>query len=368
MEIICNQTQLIGALNTVLKAVSSKTSYPILECILIETEDDSIRLTANDNDLCIETKIPATVNRVGRIALNARMFADLVRKLPPNDVVISTDDTYATSIVCGKARLALRGLSGEEFPKPLSYDNSNPVVISQFTLKEIIRQTIFAISVNESSRVMTGEYFEIDGNHLRVTALDGFRVSIRNVELRGVYDKHNVIVPGKTLGEIGKILSGEMDKDVRICFDDRNIIFEFEDTVVHSRLIDGKYFVIDSMINAECDTKVTLNKRELIDCIDRASLFVKETDKKPVIVEIFENYISISINSQYGGMNEDITAEREGNDLRIGFTPKFLLDILRVIDDDTVTLYLRNPKNPCFIRANDDSYIYMLLPVNIGSH
>ncbi|MBP5354330.1 MAG: DNA polymerase III subunit beta [Lachnospiraceae bacterium] len=368
MEIICNQTQLIGALNMVLKAVSAKTSYPILECILIETEDNSVRITANDNDLCIETVIPAVVNRVGRIAINARMFSDLIRKLPPNDVVITTDDTFAVSIVCGKAQFALRGLSGEEFPKPLEYDSTNPVVISQFTLKELIRQTIFAVSTNESSRVMTGEYFEIDGNRLRVTALDGFRVSIRNVELRGSYDKHNVIVPGKTLGEIGKILSGEMDEDVRICFDDRNIIFEFDNTIVHSRLIDGKYFVIDSMINAECDTKVTVNRRELIDSVDRSSLFVKETEKKPVVVEIFENYITVSINTQSGSMYDEIIAEREGNDMRIGFTPKFLLDILRVVDDDTVTLYMHNAKNPCFIRANDDSYIYMLLPVNIGAH
>ena len=368
MEIICSQTQLIGALNVVLKAVSSKTSYPILECILIETEDNSVRITANDNDLCIETVIPAAVNKVGRIALNARMFSDLVRKLPPNDVVITTDDTFAVSIVCGKAKFALRGLSGEEFPKPLAYDNTNPVVISQFTLKELIRQTIFAVSANESSRVMTGEYFEIDGNRLRVTALDGFRVSIRNVELRGSYDKHNVIVPGKTLGEIGKILSGEMDEDVRICFDDRNIIFEFDHTIVHSRLIDGKYFVIDSMINTECGTKVTLNRRELIDSVDRASLFVKETEKKPVVVEVFENYISVSINSQSGSMYDEIMSEREGNDMKIGFTPKFLLDILRVVDDDTVNLYMQNSKNPCFVRANDDSYIYMLLPVNIGSH
>ena len=368
MEIICNQTQLIGALNVALKAVSTKTSYPILECLLLETEDNAVRITANDNDFCIETVIPATVNRVGRIAINARMFSDLVRKLPPNDVVITTDDTFGVSIVCGKAQFALRGLSGEEFPKPLPYDNTNPVVISQFTLKELIRQTIFAISTNESSRVMTGEYFEIDGNRLRVTALDGFRVSIRNVELRSSYDRHNVIVPGKVLNEIGKILSGEMDEDVRICFDDRNIIFEFDDTIVHSRLIDGKYFVIDSMINTECETSVKINRRELIDSIDRASLFVKETEKKPVVVEIFENYITVSINTQAGSMYDEIIAERDGNDMRIGFTPKFLLDILRVVDDDVVTLFLHNAKTPCFIRANDDSYIYMLLPVNIGSH
>ncbi len=368
MEIICNQQQLLGAINTVLKAVSAKTSYPILECILIETDNDDIRLTANDNDFCIETVIPGTVNRAGKIALNARTLSDLVRKLPADDVIITTDERFVTSIVCGKAKFALHGDSGEEFPKPLPYDNSNPIVISQFTLKEIIRQTIFSISDNESQRIMTGEYLEINGNHLRLTALDGYRISIRNVELRGSYDSRSAIVPGKVMNEIGKILSGDMDKDVKIFFDDRNIILELENTTVHSRLIDGRYYAVDTMINASCETKVTVNKRELIDCIDRASLFVKESEKKPVILEIFDSYIMISINTQIGSMNEEIMADRDGHDLKIGFTPKFLLDILRVIDDENVTLYMNNSKTPCFLRANDDSYVYMLLPVNIGAH
>ena len=232
MEIICNQQLLLGAINTVLKAVSSKTSYPILECILIETDNDDIRLTANDNDFCIETVIEGTVNRAGKIALNARMLSDLVRKLPADDVIITTDERFQTTIVCGKAKFTLHGDPGDEFPKPLPYDNENPVVISQFTLKEIIRQTIFSISDNESQRIMTGEYLEINGNHLRLTALDGYRISIRNVELRGNYEPKNAIVPGKVMNEIGKILGGDMDKDVRICFDERNIILEMDKTTV----------------------------------------------------------------------------------------------------------------------------------------
>ncbi|MBQ6661115.1 MAG: DNA polymerase III subunit beta [Lachnospiraceae bacterium] len=367
MEIIVSQQVLIGAVNTVLKAVPSKTSYPVLECILIETEDNAIRLTANDNDFCIETLVPATVNRVGSIALNAKMFSDLIRKLPPNDVVITTDETFGAKIVCGKVKFDLRGESGEEFPKPLPFDGGEPVVISQFTLKEIIRQTIFAISDTESNVLMTGEHFEIDGNRLRVTALDGYRVSIRNVELKNAYEKRSVIVPGKSLSEIGKILPGDMEKTVEISFEERNIIFKFENTIVHSRLIDGRYYPIDSIINSECNTKVTLNKRELIDCVDRASLFVKESDKKPLIVDIFDNYIEISISSQLGSMDEEIMAESDGDNFRIGFTPKFLLDILRVIDDETVTLYMHNAKNPCFLRAEDDSYIYMLLPVTFSN-
>lgn len=366
MEIICKQEDLVSSLNVALKAVSSKTSYPILECILMETENNEVRITSNDNDFCIETTIPAVINKAGKIAVNARMFSDLVRKLPNDDVIIFADENYKTSIICGKAKFAISGQCGDEFPKPLPYDNGNPICISQFTLKELIRQTIFSISDNESNKLMTGENIEIDGNQLRVTALDGYRVSIRNVELKESYGNRNVIVPGKTLNEIGKILTGDMDKEVRIFFDDKNIILEIDNTIVHSRLIEGKYYNINQMLSSDYLTKVTLNKRELIDCIDRASLFVKEAEKRPVIIDIYDNEMVISINSSLGSMNEEIMVEKEGTDLSIGFTPKFLLDVLRVIDDDTVTLYMTNAKAPCFIRDNENRYIYMILPVNIG--
>ena len=238
------------------------------------------------------------------------------------------------------------------------------ITLSQFTLKEVIRQTIFSIAANENNKMMTGELFEIEGSRLKVVSLDGHRISIRKIELKNEYPKKKVVVPGKTLTEISKILSGETEDMADIFFTDNHIVFEFNNTVVVSRLIEGEYFRIDQMLSSDYETKVEINKRELLDCIDRATLLVKEGDKKPIIIHIGDEAMELKINSQIGSMDEEIDIRKEGKDILIGFNPKFLIDALRVIDDETVTIYLVNPKAPCFIRDEEQSYIYLILPVN----
>ena len=211
---------------------------------------------------------------------------------------------------------------------------------------------------------MTGELFEINNNTLKVVSLDGHRISIRKIDLKNHYDNKKVVVPGKTLSEISKILPGDMDKDVNIFFTDKHILFEFEQTVVVSRLIEGEYFNIDQMLSSDYETKVKINKKELLSCIDRATLLVKEGDKKPVIINITDNCMQLKMNSTVGSMDEEIDITKEGKDLMIGFNPKFLIDALRVIEDEEVDLYMVNPKAPCFIRNAEESYIYLILPVN----
>ena len=205
--------------------------------------------------------------------------------------------------------------------------------------------------------MMTGELFEVHDNLLRVVSLDGHRISIRKIELKDTYEPKKVVVPGKTLTEISKILSGETEDIVNIFFTDNHVVFEFDTTTVVSRLIEGEYFRIDQMLSSDYETKITVNKRELTNCIDRATLLIKEGDKKPIIIHIEDGSMELKINSQIGSMNEDIDISKEGKDILIGFNPRFLLDALRVIDDETVTIYLVNPKAPCFIRDEEESYI-----------
>ena len=211
---------------------------------------------------------------------------------------------------------------------------------------------------------MTGELFEINNNVLKVVSLDGHRISIRKIRLKNSYDDRKVVVPGKTLNEVSKILSGDMDKDVNIYFTNKHILFEFNRTIVVSRLIEGEYFKIDQMLSSDYETKVKINKKELLDCIDRATLLVKEGDKKPIIINISDIAMELKMNSTVGSMDEEIDIAKEGKDLMIGFNPKFLIDSLRVIEDEEVDLYMVNPKAPCFIRNSDESYIYVILPVN----
>ncbi len=364
MKIICTKSNLLSGVQTVSKAVPSKTTMSILECILVDTRNGEIKLTANDMELGIETVIDGEIVEKGMIALDAKIFLEIVRKLPDNDITIETNDSYKTTITCEKAKFNIIGKSGEDFSFLPEIEKNDSVIVSQFTLREVVRQTIFSIADNDNNRLMTGELFEINNDTLKVVSLDGHRISIRKIALKNSYENKKVVVPGKTLSEISKIVSGDMDKDVSIYFTDRHILFEFDRTIVVSRLIEGEYFNIDQMLSSDYETKVKINKKELLDCIDRATLLVKEGDKKPVIINITDGSMELKMNSTVGSMDEEIDIDKEGKDLMIGFNPKFLIDSLRVIDDEEVDLYMVNPKAPCFIRNAEESYIYVILPVN----
>ena len=367
MKLICSKSNLLHGVNIVSKAVPTRTTMAILECILIDASSDEIKLTANDMELGIETIIDGEIVENGIIALDAKIFSENVRKLPDNDVTIETDASFKTVITCEKAKFNIIGKSGDDFSYIPYIERNEAISISQFTLKEVIRQTIFSIADNENNKLMGGELFELNENQLRVVSLDGHRISIRKIELKENYGSKKVVVPGKTLQEISKIVNGTADEDVMIFIADNHIIFEFDRTTVVSRLIEGEYFKIDQMLSSDYETKVKINKRELLDCIDRATLLVKEGDKKPIIMNITDGNMELKINSFIGSMNEEIDITKEGKDILIGFNPKFFIDALRVIDEEDVTLYMVNPKAPCFIKDDDGRYTYMILPVNFNS-
>ncbi len=367
MRISCAKNELLNGVNIVLKAVPSKTTMTILECILITAQEGTIMLTANDTEIGIDTVVTGMIEEEGMIALDAKLFSDIVRKLPDNIVYIETDANHMAHIICEKSKFNLVGKAGDDFPYPENVQKEDHITVSQYTLKEIIRQTIFSISDNDNNKIMAGELFEINGSTLKVVSLDGHRISIRNIELRQDYPYRKVIIPGKTLSEISKILSGEVEKVVDIFFTDSNAVFEFNHTVVVTRLIEGEYFNVDQMLSSDYETKVVINRRELIDCIDRGTLLVKDNDKKPIIINIEDQNMEFKINSTIGSMNEELEIEKSGNDLMIGFNPKFLLEALRVIDDESVSLYFMNAKAPCFIRDDENKYIYLILPVNFNT-
>ena len=367
MKIRCQKADLLKGVNFVSKAVPTKTTMAILECILIDASSGEIKLTANNMELGIETIINGTIEERGIVALDAKIFSDIVRKLPDNEVTIETDSAYRTSITCEKAKFDIIGKSGEDFSYLPNIQRNQPIVISQLTLRDIIRQTIFSVADNENNKMMTGELIEIKDNKLKVVALDGHRVSIRNVELKNPAEDVKVVVPKKTLNEIIKIVDGGIDDEVNIFVTDNHIIFEFDQTTVVSRIIEGEYFKIEQMLSADYETKIKINKREFFDCIDRATILVNEGDKKPIIVNAAGNTMSLSISSFIGSMNEDIDIVKEGKDIMIGFNPKFVMDALKVIDDEEINLYMLNAKSPCFIKDDEGSFIYIVLPVNFNN-
>ena len=366
MKLVFKKSDLTNAVSIVMKAVPSKTTMSILECILIDATTNNIKFSANDMELGIETIAKGDVIEKGKIAIEAKIFSEIVRKLPDNEITITTDNNYQMVITCEKSKFNIPGKSGEDFSYLPVVEKDKFIYLSQFTLKETIRQTIFSISDNENNKIMTGELFEVKGNEFKVVSLDGHRISIRKVELNDYYDDISVIVPGKTLNEICKILSGGIEDEVRIFFTSNHILFEFDDTVVVSRLIEGEYFKINQMLSSDYETKITINKKEFLDSIDRATLLVRDSDKKPIIITIEDGNLELQINSSMGSMDENIFITKEGKDIMIGFNPKFLIDALRVIDDENITIYLLNSKAPCFIKNENESYIYLILPVNFN--
>ena len=258
-------------------------------------------------------------------------------------VTIESDDKFNTTISCENSVFNIQGRDGDEFSYIPYIEKNKYISLSQFTLKEVIQQTIFSISPNDSNKMMAGELFEVNENQLKV------------------------IVPGKTLSEISKILGGDNEKEVLIYFSANHILFEFDQTIVVSRLIEGEYFRINQMLSSDYETKVTINKKEFLDCIERATILIRENDKKPLILNVGDNTMELKLNSSFGSMNAELMIHKTGKDIMIGFNPKFLIDALRVIDDEEINIYMMNPKSPCFIKDEDATYIYLILPVNFNA-
>lgn len=368
MKIICKTSDLLNSINIALRAVPMKTTMPILECILITVTENFIKLTSNDMEFGIETLVKGEIIEPGEAAINADFISKLVRKYEGEEVSIETDKEHNVSISCDESNVEIPTLAGDEFPSLPSVEKKEALEISQFTLKELVRQTVFSISDSENSKIMTGELFEVKDNMLRVVALDGHRISVRKTELKNPFQDTKVIIPGKTLNEISKILSSETEDEMRIYFTGKHVIFEFGDTVILSRLIEGEYYKIDQMLTNDYDTKITVNKKKFMNSIDRASLLVKESEKKPIIIDVKEEKMQLEMTSSIGRkINESVDISKEGADILIGFNPKFLIDALKVIDEEEVTLYMTNPKAPCFIKNEEEGYIYLILPVNFNA-
>ncbi|HJB14437.1 MAG TPA: DNA polymerase III subunit beta [Candidatus Blautia excrementipullorum] len=369
MKLTFKNDALLNGINIVQKAVPSKTTMSILECILIDASGSEIKLTGNDTELGIETKVEGSILERGKIALEAKIFSEIIRKLssPDGEITIESDSRFNTTISSANSVFNIQGRDGEEFSYLPYIEKDKYIQLSQFTLKEVIRQTLFSISPNDSNKMMTGELFEVSDNVLKVTSLDGHRISIRKILLKDHYENSKVIVPGKTLSEISKILSGDNESEIQIFFSQNHILFEFDNTIVVSRLIEGEYFRISQMLSSDYETKLSVKKREFLDCIERATILVRENDKKPLILNILDNTMQLKLNSSFGSMNAEIMIHKTGKDIMIGFNPKFLIDALRVIDDEEITLYMMNPKSPCFIKDEEEQYIYLILPVNFNA-
>ena len=366
MKFTVEKRLLNEAVTNLQRAVSSKTSIPALEGILIRSEENRLILTAYDLEIGMQTELPAIISAPGAIILTAKLFAEIVRRSPDEDITIDVDDRNTATITSGVSCFTIIGMDSAEFPELPKITDADTIKMPQELLKSMIRQTLFAVADSTAKPIHQGSLFKIENGNLDVLSVDGYRLALRR-EAINYANNTEFVVPGKTLIEISKILSGETEDEVSIFFTKNHIVFEFDRTLVVSRLIEGEYFRIDQMLSSDYETRVHVNKKELLDCIDRATLLIKEGDKKPIIIDIKNESMELKIKSQIGSMDELIFCTKDGKDLMIGFNPKFLIDALRVIEDEEVDLYFMNAKAPCFIKDENQSYIYLILPVNFNA-
>jgi len=360
----CEKSILQDAVSTVQKAVTGKSTMPILGGILIKAYDGEILFTGSDLDLSIEKKISSEVIEPGTVVIDAKLFGEIIRKLPNDIIEIRTVDSSSIQISCQKSKFKLIHMNSDEFPE-LPHISENMIFsVPQRILKNMIKGTIFATAADDSRPVLTGVLFEIKDRKLNLVALDGYRLALRS-EALDTDNAINAVIPGKTLSEVSKILN-DSDDNVNITFTPNNILFNLNQTKVTSRLLDGEFIKYNSIIPSEYNLKVTAKRLELLDCIERAALMGKEGSTNLVKLDIEEENLVITSNSQLGTVREELSIILQGQPLQIAFNSKYLIDVLKIMEEDEIIMELTSSVSPCIIKNSElDNCTYLVLPVRL---
>jgi len=369
MTFTCDKQQLQDALALVTRATSTRTTLSILECVLLSAGDDGLTLVASDLEIYIKAKpIPAEVNAPGSIALDAKLFTDIVRKMPGDFVTIETDEAYTALCKSGRSRLKISGQPPDEFPvideAEIGVANNGYVLKSQ-TLKEMIRQTIFSISQDQSKLVLTGELLEIKENTLSIVAVDMFRISYRAHALSEGDMEYRAIVPGKSMNELVRILPASEEEDVNFFFTAKWAVFETSGFTMVSRLLEGEFIRYDQIFNEDFTTAVTVDRVQLLNAFERAILVAVEGRMPPTQLDVTNDELLISVHNERGQVNDGIPCETDGTELSIHFNPRYFIEALRVIDDERVVLKFNTQLSPCTLKGESDSVDckYLIVPL-----
>ena len=371
MKFICDKEKLLKAINSVTKAVAIRTTMPILEGILIQTNDNDIKFTCYDLELGIEYIInDCNVEEQGATVVNAIMFSEIVRRLPDTEIKIEVNEKNLLVIECEGSLYKLATMNPEEFPELPEINVENSVEIEQNTLKDMIRKTIFAISTEENRPIFTGCLFEVKNNKLNVVAVDGFRLAWKNKYMQTKTNDFTAVIPGRTLSEINKLLVDSFDI-IKIGIAKNQALFEIENCKIVTRLLDGEFLNYSSVIPEKWETRIRVNRSVLEDCFERISLIssssIEKEKKYPVKLEVTVGKITISCTNQTGDAKEELYISTEGQELEAGFNPKYFLDVFKNIDDEEVFIEFGSSISPCIIRSveDDGDYKYMILPIRL---
>ena len=367
MKIICNQKLLAHKIGIVQKAINSKTNFDLLKGILIVAKKDQIVLTGYDLEIGIETYAQAEIAEEGSIVINARLFGDIIRKLPDSFVEIETDDENNVYINCLNSKFKIKGDSAKEYPQIPDVNEDKLYSIPQDVLKSMIKQTVFAISQDQTKPILMGELLEIVDGDISLVAIDGYRLAVRSCKIDNITNNAKVIIPGKALNDVNSLLSSE--EDVKVGFDEKNAIFIINDTKIITRLLEGDFIDYKKLLPREYNSKVKLKTKELLNSIERASLLSQSEKNNLIKLSIRDNVMAITSNTDKGNVYEEVNLELTGEYLDIAFNSRYFLEGLKNIDSEEIFIEFTTNINPCIIRPADDvKYTYLLLPVRISSN
>jgi len=368
MKFICNQQVLAKALNIVLKAVTPRTTIPILKGLLLTVDSNgNLKMVASDMDLSIEKNLQVQLPEEGSIVVSAKLFNDIIRKLPNEDVEV-TEENNTVTIRCLASEFTIVGQSAEEFPSIGSVNSEERIKLDKSVIKDMIKKTSFSASIEESKGIIVGILVEMEDDYLSMVALDGFRMALAK-EKKSYNENRKIVISAKIMNEIYKIfMETDEDENVEMILDDKKAVFLLEDTRIVSRIMEGEFIKYKGIIPKEYSSKLIVDRLELLDSIERASLLAREGRNNLVKLSLEEGGLVITSSSEEGNVIEKINTHKEGNDLVIGFNAKYIIDALKVINDEEIVMEFGSNVNPCLIKPiSGDEYLYLILPVRIAA-
>lgn len=378
MKFKCSQQILAKSLGTVSKAVAMRTTMPVLKGVLLEVKNNYIKLTATDLNIQIEKKFTADIESEGSVIVQFKLFDEIIRKIPSGDVEIEyipnentaeeSETSGHISISQGKLKFNIVGLSPIEFPTIRDgEEEKEKIMLPRQNFKEMIRKTAFSASLDESKGIIVGILLELEKEMLNMVAIDGFRMAILREPLKNEKEK-NIVIAARILIEIAKIFSEEdTDDDIKMLVSDKIAVISMEDTKITLRLLAGEFIKYKSILPQESKTTVILRRDALLDCMERAALLAKEGKNNLIVLKISDNILEVTSKCDEGDLREEIAADKEGDNLEIGFNSKYIIDVLKVIEDEEVKLELNSNITPCLIKpVEGESFEYLILPVRMN--
>lgn len=363
MKVFCDGLDLNEAVLKVIKAASNKTINPILEGIKITAENDTLTLVATDGELIIEKKISADVKIDGETVVPGKFFSEFVKKLAHSQIELDLNDKNLLKIKYSDSEVTIQCLNAIEYPTIQKIDNAQFFTINQLDFKELIDKTIFSVALDDSRPILKGCLFEVEENKITSVALDGFRLAKATMPIKEQTARVSVIVPGRSLNEISKLLS-ENDENIRVFIQRNYLMVQVDNTKIITRLIDGEFINYNNIINNDFSTIITINKAQFEDALDRASILSRVSNDNSVKLFIKDQLLTLSSQSEIGNVTEKLPIVLEGNELNISFDSRFIKDCLRVCKDEFLKLCFTTSISPCIIKANEnDSYLFLILPL-----